>query len=59
MHEKMKLDTPKNIKVTILCYKPDKVLVDFDPEYHQIEISGTKTWVEFSYELEGLTDDQI
>lgn len=56
MRQRMRLNMPRNIKVATLCFKPDKVVVGFNPDYHLIK---TDVWVDFPHELEGLTDEEI
>lgn len=56
MHTRMRLNTPKVIKIATLFYKPTKNQVDFEPDFFR---SITVKWVVFSHELEELTDEQI
>jgi uncharacterized protein len=56
MNTRMRLNTPRVIKIATLFYKPTKNQVDFEPEYFH---SVTTKWIVFSHEIEDLTDEEI
>ncbi|VBB17900.1 hypoxanthine phosphoribosyltransferase [Yasminevirus sp. GU-2018] len=56
MRERMRLNTPSNIRVATVFYKPLRTKVNFKPDYHCVE---TDDWVVFPHELEGLSKEQI
>lgn len=56
MNTRMRLNTPRVIKIATLFYKPTKNQVDFEPDYYY---ETTTKWVVFSHELEDLTDEEI
>lgn len=56
MNTRMRLNTPRVIKIATLFYKPTKKQVDFEPDYFH---SITTKWVVFSHEIEDLTDEEI
>lgn len=53
---KMRLNTPNDIKVATIFYKPTKRQVDFEPDYYH---SISDAWLIFPHEIEDMTDEQI
>jgi hypoxanthine phosphoribosyltransferase len=53
---KMRNNTPKNIKVATVFYKPENVKVDIRPDYY-VEVTGE--WLVFPHEIEGMSIDEI
>ena len=53
---KCRKNKPKEIRVAVPWYKPEKNETDFEPDYF---IHTTKEWIKFPFSLEGLTVDEI
>jgi len=56
LKNKMRRNTPDDIRVAVPYYKPSRNKVDFVPDYYLHE---TEDWLKFPHSLEGLTDDEI
>ncbi len=56
MHEKARLNTPKDIRVAVPYYKPDRNETDRVPDYYLHE---TSEWLKFPHSLEGLSEAEI
>lgn len=54
--EQSRLNTPSDIRVACPWYKPDKNMVDFEPDYY---IHKSEEWLVFPHELSGLEAHEI
>ena len=53
---KMRLNTPSNIKVATVLYKPQNNKTDITPDYY---VGETDKWVVFPHEVEEMNVDEI
>lgn len=53
---KMRLNTPKDIRVATIFYKPKNNKTNLTPQYY---IEETDKWIIFPHELEDMTNDEI
>jgi len=56
MEEKMRKNTPHDIRIATVYYKPTKNKTDRTPDYYLHE---TDKWLVFPHEINGLTDEEI
>ena len=56
MEEKMRKNTPHDIRIATVYFKPTKNKTDRTPDYYLYE---TDKWLVFPHELNGLTDEEI
>jgi len=56
MRERMRKNTPDDIRVAVPYYKPTRNKTGRKPDYYLHE---TTQWLKFPHSLEGLTDDEI
>jgi len=52
LHDKARLNSPKEIRIAVPYYKPDRNQVDFVPDY---VVHETADWIKYPHSLEGLT----
>lgn len=56
LKDKAKLNTPKEIRVAVPYYKPDRNQTSRVPEYY---IHATDAWIKFPHSLEGLSEEEV
>lgn len=56
LHEKMRLNTPADIRVAVPYYKPSRNQTDRVPDYYLHE---TDEWLKFPHSLEGLSEQEV
>lgn len=56
LREKLRRNTPEDIRVAVPYYKPSRNQTDLEPHYYLHE---TERWIKFPYSLEGLTPEEI
>ncbi|RZV42011.1 MAG: hypoxanthine phosphoribosyltransferase [Acidimicrobiales bacterium] len=56
LREKLRRNTPGDIRVAVPYYKPSRNQTDLVPDYYLHE---TERWIKFPYSLEGLTVEEI
>jgi len=54
--KKARKNTPKEIKIATVFYKPTKTTTNIKPDYY---IHETDEWIIFPHELEGLSEEEI
>ncbi len=56
LREKLRRNTPREIRVAVPYYKPTRNQTALVPDYYLHE---TERWIKFPYSLEGLTEEEI
>lgn len=56
LHELLRQNTPRDIRVATPYYKPSRRKVDLTPDYFLYE---TEDWLVYPYEIHGLTYDEL
>ena len=56
LREKLRRNTPSDIRVAVPYFKPSRNQTDIEPDYYLHE---TDRWIKFPYSLEGLSVDEI
>ena len=56
LHDKSRLNTPRDIRIATIYYKPDNNRTERVPDYY---VHVTDQWLVFPHELHGLTRDEI
>jgi hypoxanthine phosphoribosyltransferase len=56
LRQKLRRNTPDEIRVAVPYYKPSRRQVALAPHYHLHE---TERWIKFPYSLEGLSEEEI
>ena len=56
LREKLRRNTPSDIRVAVPYFKPSRNQTDIEPDYFLHE---TDRWIKFPYSLEGLSVDEI
>jgi hypoxanthine-guanine phosphoribosyltransferase len=49
-------ETPQNIKLATIYFKPDQNQTEITPDYY---ITETDEWIVFPHELDGLTKEEV